>query len=80
MDSNNKINEILDHYARNLVGVLCKRVEVLEKEKALTSSLYKSLAKEIIYENVRNLKSILNVYLNIGTIKFIEPNKDSNKE
>ena len=80
MDSNNKINEILDHYARNLVGVLCKRVEVLEKEKALTSSLYKSLAKEIIYENVRNLKAILNVYINIGTIKFIEPNKDSNKE
>ena len=80
MDSNNKINEILDHYARNLVGVLCKRVEVLEKEKALTSSLYKSLAKEIIYENVRNLKSILNVYINIGTIKFIEPNKDSTKE
>ena len=80
MDSNNKINEILDHYARNLVGVLCKRVEVLEKEKALTSSLYKSLAKEIIYENVRHLKAILNVYINIGTIKFIEPNKNSEKE
>jgi len=80
METNNKINEILDQYARNLVGVLCKRIEVLEKEKALTPSLFKSLAKEIIYENVRNLKSILNVYLNIGTIKFIEPNKDSNKE
>ena len=80
METNNKINEILDQYARNLVGVLCKRIEVLEKEKALTPSLYKSLAKEIIYENVRNLKTILNVYINIGTIKFIEPNKDSTKE
>ena len=75
-----KINTLLDSYARNLVGILCKRVEVLEKENALTPSLFKALAKEIVYENVRQLKAILDVYVNIGTVKFIEPNKTPKQE
>ena len=75
----NKINEMLDIFARGLVGTLCKRIEVLEKEKALTPSLYKALLKEITYENVRNLKALLEVYINIGTIKFIS-DKNSKKE
>jgi len=80
MNTNNKINKILDQHARLLVGILCKRIEALEKEKALTPSLYKSLAKELIYENVRALKALLDVYINIGTVKFIKPNEDSTKE
>jgi hypothetical protein len=75
----NKINKMLDIFARGLVGTLCKRVEVLEKEKALTSSLYKALAKELIYESTRNLKALLDVYINIGTVKFIS-DKNSKKE
>ena len=76
----NKINEILDNYARQLVGVLCKRVEVLSQENALTPNLYKALAKEIVYENIRNLKAILEVYINVGTVVFEEPKNDSKKE
>jgi hypothetical protein len=76
----NKLNELIDKYAKNLVGILCKRVEVLEKEKALTPSLYKALVKETIYENTRNLKAFLEVYINIGTVKFIESNDNSEKE
>ena len=41
-----KINIFFDERARTIVGVLLKRIEVLEKEKALTSSLYKPLIKE----------------------------------
>ena len=76
----NKLNEILDKYSKNLVGILCKRIEVLEKENALTPSLYKALVKETIYENTRNLKSFLDLYINIGTVIFEEPKKNSEKE
>jgi len=75
----NKFNELINKYAKNLVGILCKRVEVLEKEKALTPSLYKAIVKEIIYENTRNLKALLEVYTNIGVVKFTS-NDNSEKE
>jgi hypothetical protein len=65
-----KINQIIDSQARNLVGILMKRVEVLEKEKALSPSLYKSLAKELIYENSRQTKALIRVHLEIGKVIF----------
>lgn len=65
-----KINEFFDERARTIVGVLLKRIEVLEKEKALTSSLYKSLIKENIYEQFRQLKEIFELKFNIGKVEF----------
>ncbi len=69
-----KIHEFIDKFGRTLVGVLLKRLEVLDKEETLSpeqvKSLYKSLTKENVYEQIRNLKALLEVYFNIGTIKF----------
>jgi len=71
-----ELYDILDQFARTLVGVLSKRVEVLEKEDALNPNLYKALAKESIYENFRALKSLLNVKYSVGKVNFI-PKGDS---
>ena len=65
-----QIAKLLDKEAQTLVGILLKRVEVLEKEKVLSPHLYKSLTKEIIYEHYRNLKKLLKVYLQIGKVEF----------
>ena len=53
--------ELIDLNAKTLVGVLLKRIELLEKENALTPSLYKALIKEHIYESARNLKTIIKI-------------------
>jgi hypothetical protein len=58
---NQELNNLIDLNAKTLVGVLLKRIELLEKEKVLTSSLYKALIKEHIYESARNLKTIINI-------------------
>lgn len=63
---NNELFELIDLNAKTLVGVLLKRIELLEKEKVLTSSLYKALIKEHIYESTRNLKTIIK----IGKLEF----------
>ena len=66
----NKIYEVLDHQARSLVGILLKRLEVLSANKAFSIELYKALIKEIIYEQFRNLRDILEVHLTIGKVEF----------
>lgn len=66
----NKIYEVLDHQARSLVGILLKRLEVLSVNKAFSIELYKALIKEIIYEQFRNLRDILEVHLTIGKVEF----------
>ncbi len=73
MEDYKKIQIILDQHAKRLVGILCKRVEVLEKEGVLTPSLYKSLIKENIYEESRILKQIVELHLKIGTVVFTKP-------
>ena len=70
-ESLKKINELIDGRAKVLVGILLKRIEVLEKEKTLSPNLYKALVREHIYEEARNLKRFLEIYLTIGQIKFI---------
>jgi len=65
-----QIVKLLDKEAQTLVGILCKRVEVLEQEKVLSPRLYKSLTKEIVYETFRNFKKLLKVYLQIGKVEF----------
>ena len=56
-----KINEFFDERASTIVGILLKRIEVLEKEKVLTPNLYKALVKENIYEQFRVLKQLFEV-------------------
>jgi len=65
-----KVMKFIDDSARVLVGTLLKRIEVLDKEKSLKVELYKSLSKELIYENSRQLKKLLEVYFKIGRIEF----------
>jgi len=69
------INYLIDESAKNLVGILLKRVEVLADEKVLTPNLYKAITKELIYEQSRSLKKLVNVHLTIGKINFVNPKR-----
>ena len=75
-----KVEKFIDDSARILVGTLLKRVEVLDKGNNLKPELYKDLTKELIYENSRNLKRILDVYFKIGTVIFKQTPKNSSQE
>jgi len=65
-----KIYNIIDIETRALVGIICKRVEVLDKESALTPNLYKALSKELIYEYSRNLKKLLDAQSKLFKLEF----------
>ena len=65
-----EIYNLIDYQAKVLVGTLLKRIEVLEKENALTPKLYKALVKEQIYEQFRNLKKLIEVTSEIGKLEF----------
>ena len=71
-----KINKFFDERASTIVGILLKRIEVLEKEKVLTPNLYKSLVKENIYEQFRQLKELFEVKFNIGKVEFKSREKE----
>jgi len=58
---NQELLDLLDSRAKCLVGIICKRVELLEKEGVLTSSLFKSLTKETIYEEFRTIKALITI-------------------
>lgn len=70
-----KILCLIDKAAVSLVGILCKRIEVLEdvekkeNRKILIPSLYKALVKELVYENARHTKSLIKI-LKEGKIIF----------
>jgi hypothetical protein len=64
-----KINEIIDEEARTTVGILCKRIELLDNKK-VAPKFYKELSKEIIYEQSRVLKKLVEYSL-IPKITFI---------
>ena len=66
MENLEELYNLIDLNAKTLVGILLKRIEVLEKEHALTPSLYKALVKESVYESARNLKTIIK----IGKLEF----------
>lgn len=69
------IKEAIDQHARNLVGVLCREVEVLEQQGVLTPDLFKALSKEVVYQTSRTLKSYLDIKLTVGIIEFQAPKK-----
>jgi len=73
MEDKKVLYNIIDKQTRVLVGMLCKRIEVLDKNKVLTANLYKELSKELIYEWSRVLKNIID----IGKIDFIVPKKQN---
>ena len=75
----NKLNEFLDKSSIRLVGTLLKRIELLDKEGVLTPSLYKKIVKEIIYENSRNLKKLIEIYTTVGIVTF-KPKGSSEKK
>ena len=66
MENHEELYNLIDLNAKMLVGQLLKRLEILEKEKALTPSLYRAIVREHVYESARNLKTIIK----IGKIEF----------
>ena len=67
----------VNDYAKTVVGVLCKRVEVLEKHNCLTPQLYKDIVKENVYELFRHLRAQLEVIFTIGKLEFtVKPKQD----
>ncbi len=70
MENYEKVLQTIEEHAKTLVGILCKRIEVLEKEKVLTPSLYKSIIKENIYEQFRYLKKLVELHLKVGKVVF----------
>lgn len=66
----NKIDEIINARARTTVGTLLKKLEVLQKEHAYSDELYRALIKEEIYEQFRNLREFIHIYLTIGKLEF----------
>jgi len=72
------INKLIDNSSRELVGKLCKRIEVLDTNKSLSIPLLKSLNKELIYEESRITKKMLRSIL-IPSVIFVT-NKDKKSE
>ena len=82
------VKKLCKDESRTLVGRLCKQVEVLQNQPNLsdetkqTLNLHKSLLKEVIYENYRDLKNNIVFYLegrSYSKLPIFNPNKDSNE-
>jgi len=67
------LEDLLDFFSRRLVGRVCKRIEISPNQEIL-----KSQAKEIIYEQTRDLLDLI-VALNYG-MKVTEFNIEQSKE
>ncbi len=48
------LDEVLTKTSRTLVGIVCKRFEILENKEDIKKSV-----KELIYENARNVKALI---------------------
>jgi len=70
------IENVIDEQARTTVGIMMKRVECLAKEDVLHPTLFKSLIKEIIYEQSRALKRIMKAHFNPSVHFKSNKNKD----
>lgn len=71
MDENKKLFEVLDSQSKVMVGVLMRKIEILDEENALQPSLIKQLIKEQVYECFRNIKCLLTV----GEVVFTSKEK-----
>ena len=70
-----KISDLIDKNAVSLVGILLKRIDVLIKENKWSPQLYKALTKEIVYENSRGLKKLIEVFLQFDSINYQSKDK-----
>ena len=61
METKQLLSQIIDKFARCLVGKFCKRIEILGDEKSL--SILKKITRELVYEESRTLKSVIFFYL-----------------
>jgi len=83
--SKENLNKILSERAKVLVGICMKRFEVLENERQYESKsiqekeyrkILKRLIKEQIYEEFRNLKSVLIAFSSGIEFKNQDPKQD----
>lgn len=68
------LKELLDYTGKSLVGKLLKRFEILENKDAI-----KAEAKELIYEEIRQLRDLVYAHnrgLNITQFRFSKPGED----
>ena len=65
-----KIDDLIVKNTKSLVGVLLKRIEVLNAEDKFSPQLYKALVKEIVWENSRGLRNVIKVFLNFDSINY----------
>ena len=70
-------NGIIDREAIASVGMLCKRVEILNINKSFSPDLYKTIAKEIVYEQSRVLKKLCRAML-IPSVRFVTTKSKEN--
>jgi hypothetical protein len=73
-----KIEELINQNSRTLVGILIKRIELLENNNLTFNqikNIYKSLVKEEVYENARGLLKLLRANIDIGA-KLISQRPD----
>jgi len=61
MEKRDLISQIIDRFARNLVGKFCKRIEILDDRENM--SILKKITRELIYEESRVLKRVIFFYL-----------------
>lgn len=66
MENSEELFNLLSMRAKVLVGTLLKRLEILEKEQPFDALLYRQLIREHIYEEFRNIKTIIS----IGKLEF----------
>ncbi len=72
--------KVIDREASSTVGMLCKRVEVLQSNKSLSPNLFKELSKEIIYEQSRVLKKLIKFSF-IPKVTFVtKTSKENNND
>jgi hypothetical protein len=72
MDNNKELFEILDTQSKVMVGVLMRRIEILEQENSLSPSLLKQLIKDTTYEHFRAIKTMLT----IGKVIFVSKKQE----
>jgi len=73
------VSQIIDKFARCLVGKVCKRIELLGDRENL--SILKKITRELIYEESRTLKSVIFFYLfKEGTNECIFFGKEKDNE
>ena len=70
------INKILDKQSRTLVGILLKRIDILNQSNLLTPEIYKNLIKELVYENFRSLKEIFSL-INQSVDRIVYQSKEN---